>query len=168
MWSPEEIFSIPELQPITRFITKNKERSIGKEEKGTACFYSAFDELCGMLHDSLPMNLGRAIFITENAFLENTMNYNAFEESLQKRIDLCNWKINELKKKTSDDFTKNAVLYSLMTDTFTVCLPGTEKQRIFVQMKFTDTEILDTSESLYGCENVLGFNVMYCILTVWF
>ena len=47
-------------------------------EKGTACFYSAFDELCGMLHDSLPMNLGRAIFITENAFLENTMNYNAF------------------------------------------------------------------------------------------
>ncbi len=53
-------------------------------EKGTACFYSAFDELCGMLHDSLPMNLGRAIFITENAFLENTMNYNAFEASLQK------------------------------------------------------------------------------------
>lgn len=29
----EEIFSIPELQPITRFITKNKERSICKEEK---------------------------------------------------------------------------------------------------------------------------------------
>ena len=27
-----KIFSIPELQPITRFITKNKERSIGKEE----------------------------------------------------------------------------------------------------------------------------------------
>ena len=62
-----------------------------------------------MLHDSLPMNLGRAIFITENAFLENTMNYNAFEASLQKRIDLCNWKLNELKKKTSDeevDFTE--------------------------------------------------------------
>ena len=31
--STEEIFSIPELQPITRFITKNRERSIGKEEK---------------------------------------------------------------------------------------------------------------------------------------
>ena len=31
--STEEIFSIPELQPITRFITKNKERSIGKGEK---------------------------------------------------------------------------------------------------------------------------------------
>lgn len=31
--STEEIFSIPELQPITKFITKNKERSIGKEEK---------------------------------------------------------------------------------------------------------------------------------------
>lgn len=29
----EEIFSIPELQPVTRFITKNKERSTGKEEK---------------------------------------------------------------------------------------------------------------------------------------
>lgn len=29
----EEIFSIPELQPVTRFITKNKERSSGKEEK---------------------------------------------------------------------------------------------------------------------------------------
>lgn len=29
----EEIFSIPELQPVTRFITKNKERSAGKEEK---------------------------------------------------------------------------------------------------------------------------------------
>ena len=105
-------------------------------EKGTACFYSAFDELCGMLHDSLPMNLGRAIFITENAFLENTMNYNAFEASLQKRIDLCNWKLNELKKKTSDDFTKNAVLYSLMTDTFTVCLPGTEKQIIHYPVQY--------------------------------
>lgn len=29
----EEIFSIPELHPITRFITKNKERAKGKEEK---------------------------------------------------------------------------------------------------------------------------------------
>lgn len=29
----EEIFSIPELQPVTRFITKNKERAKGKEEK---------------------------------------------------------------------------------------------------------------------------------------
>lgn len=29
----EEIFSIPELQPVTRFITKNKERNSGKEEK---------------------------------------------------------------------------------------------------------------------------------------
>lgn len=31
--STEEIFSIPELQPITNFISKNKERSSGKEEK---------------------------------------------------------------------------------------------------------------------------------------
>ena len=31
--STEEIFSIPELQPITEFIAKNKERTISKEEK---------------------------------------------------------------------------------------------------------------------------------------
>lgn len=31
--STEEIFSIPELQPITQFITKNRENSIGKEGK---------------------------------------------------------------------------------------------------------------------------------------
>lgn len=31
--STEEIFSIPELQPITRFISKNKECNFGKEEK---------------------------------------------------------------------------------------------------------------------------------------
>ena len=31
--STEEIFSIPELQPITDFIAKNKERTISKEEK---------------------------------------------------------------------------------------------------------------------------------------
>lgn len=31
--STEEIFSIPELQPITNFIAKNEERSFGKEEK---------------------------------------------------------------------------------------------------------------------------------------
>ena len=69
------------------------------------------------------------------------MNYNAFEASLQKRIDLCNWKLNELKKKTSDDFTKNAVLYSLMTDTFTVCLPGTEKQIIQYSIIWMITEV---------------------------
>lgn len=104
--------------------------------EGTEYFFSAFEELRKMLSDSLPMNLGRAVFITENAFLGNILDYNSFESSLQKRVDLCKWKLSELKKKRQDDFTKNAVLYSLMTDTLTIRQPGTERQIVHYPVQY--------------------------------
>lgn len=105
-------------------------------EEGTEYFHSAFEELSRMLSDSIPMNLGRAVFVTENAFLGNTLDYRQFEQTIQKQTDLCQWKLSELKKQQPDDLTRNAVLYSLMTDTLTVRLPGTEKQIVHYPVQY--------------------------------
>ncbi len=49
----------------------------------------AFKELRGMLKDSIPMSFKKAVFLTENAYLDNDLSYDAFNNRIQHLVMLC-------------------------------------------------------------------------------
>ena len=56
----------------------------------TKNYHEAFKELQSMLNDETPLSFKRAVFITENAYLDNTLNYQGFDESIQFLLTLVN------------------------------------------------------------------------------
>lgn len=94
---------------------------------GTEYFYSAFQKISAMLSDSLPLNLGEAVFLVENAMLGNKLDYSVYQKEIDKRTDLCRLIMQQEKLSQSDNLAKNNVLYRLFTQTITVRQPGTEK-----------------------------------------
>lgn len=95
---------------------------------GTEYFYQAYEQLNGMLTDSIPTDLGKAVFLVENALLDNTLDYKTFQKDINERADLCRWKMQEEKLSVTDNMAKNKVLFQLFTEAMTVKQPGTEKK----------------------------------------
>lgn len=48
------------------------------DNEGTIAFYSAFDEISNMLNGQGTLNLGRAVFLVENAWHNNKYDYNEY------------------------------------------------------------------------------------------
>lgn len=103
---------------------------------GTEHFRSAYQEINGMLHDSIPLNLERAIFLIENAYLNNQLNFNDFQKGISERVDYCKWRIKELKLNPHDGLTQNMAIFSLLTDTLNIKQPGTEKTITHYPLKY--------------------------------
>ena len=95
---------------------------------GTGYFYEAYRQIDGMLRDSLPLDLGKAVFLVENALLGNTLDYASYEKAIDERADLCRWKMQEEKLSSQDNLAKNNILFRLLTETMTIKQPGTEKR----------------------------------------
>ena len=95
---------------------------------GTEYFYQAYEQLYGMLTDSVPIDLGKAVFLVENALLGNTLDYEAYQKQIDERADLCRWKMMEEKLSAKDNLAKNKILFQLFTEKMTVKQPGTEKK----------------------------------------
>lgn len=98
-----------------------------KDEPGTENFHSAFKVLKGMLIDSIPLKLERAVFLVENAFTGNQMKYEDFKQTINNMVQLCYSYLNDLKLDGKDDLVKNMVIYSFLVDTLKLKQPGSEK-----------------------------------------
>ena len=83
-----------------------------------------------MLHDSIPLNLERAIFLIENAYLNNQLNFNDFQKSISEKADYCKWRMRELKLNPHDGLVQNMAIFSLLTDTLNVRQLGNIKENI--------------------------------------
>ncbi len=80
-------------------------------------FENAFNELCKMLDGSIPLDLKRAIFLTENAFFGNSLNYDDFLIEINKMIkQLEQYMSHEQLNPESNEVIQYAV-YKYMTDT---------------------------------------------------
>jgi hypothetical protein len=81
----------------------------------------AFNELRGMLTDSLPLSFKRAVFVTENAYLDNQVSYDEFDNHLKwlaGRCSLISQQSNlNYKGRDKDVIDKYAAVFKLMTDT---------------------------------------------------
>jgi hypothetical protein len=88
--------------------------------EGTSHFYEAFDEILQMLKGEIPLNLGRTVFLVENAYYGDSIDYAEFREAIKNKVALCNTKIKEENLDGSDNMVKNSMLYRFLTDTVKV------------------------------------------------
>lgn len=85
--------------------------------EGTSAFYSAFDEINNMLSGQETLNLGRAVFLVENAWHNNKYDYNDYKNGIRSSAEFCNQKIKEERLDKDDNLVKNMMLFRFMCDT---------------------------------------------------
>jgi len=105
-------------------------------QDGTAFYYKAFDEINNMLEGKQPLNLGRAIFLVENAYYSNTLNYDDYQKTIADQIKLCNKKIREDKLNKDNNLVKNMMLFRLISDTLKIKPVGAEKPITHYPIKY--------------------------------
>lgn len=92
--------------------------------KDTRYYYErAYQALKEMLEHPENLNFKKAVFITENAFYDEKLDYELFDKQILKYSTMCKLKYSQLRSneyKYSDSilFKKNWAIYSIMTDTF--------------------------------------------------
>lgn len=116
-------------------LTKSGFPSLSHNE-GASNFYSAFDEIHGMLKGDSAMNLGRAIFLVENAYYGNKYDYNDYRQSIKEVINLCNMKIKEDKLDGNDNLVKNMMLFRIISDTLKIRDRSTGKNLYHYPIKY--------------------------------
>ncbi|MDZ7741017.1 MAG: hypothetical protein U5Q03_04525 [Bacteroidota bacterium] len=89
---------------------------------GTEHFKSALNDLKKMLNGETPLDLKKAVFIVENAYFENELDYQQFENSIQQAVKICELSMLENKIKPNDNFAKNLTIFNYMSDTVHVKL----------------------------------------------
>ncbi len=85
-------------------------------------YWKVYGEIKEMLEDKKTINFKRAVFITENAYLNNNINYDTFCLSIKQLVDLSMeyQKRNSLIAYKYDDIVdvaKNGAIFKVMTDT---------------------------------------------------
>lgn len=105
-------------------------------QEGTASYYSAFNEINNMLEGKQPLSLGRAVFLVENAYYNNTLNYDNFQKNINEQLQFCNEKIREDKLDPNNNLVKNMMLFRLISDTLKIKTKGTEKTITHLPIKY--------------------------------
>ncbi len=106
------------------------------DHEGTSAFYSAFDEINNMLNGSESLNLGRAVFLVENAWHNNKYDYSEYKSSIKAGVDFCNQKIEEEKLDRNDNLVKNMMLFRYVADTLKVKDKSTGKEQTHYPVKY--------------------------------
>ena len=105
-------------------------------QEGTASYYSAFNEINNMLEGKQPLNLGRAVFLVENAYYNNTLSYENFQKNIDDQLQFCNEKIREDKLDPNNNLVKNMMLFRLISDTLKIKPKGTERTITHLPIKY--------------------------------
>jgi hypothetical protein len=105
-------------------------------KEGTSNFYESFEEIDKMLQGNLSLNLGRAVFLVENAYYGNSLKYTDFQKSLKDKIWICSQKIKEEKLDANNDLVKNMMLFRLISDTLKFKSTGAENTITHLPIKY--------------------------------
>lgn len=119
--------------------------------QGTEHFDSALAELNQMLTGQVPLNLKKAVFIVENAYFENKLDYGQFKSSIQYAVDICQLEMAENNILPSDNFAKNLTIFNYISDTTEVNLVGQEKTLTHYPIKydFNDYNGIDNWSNMF-------------------
>lgn len=94
-------------------------------------YQNAFDELNQMLKGERPISFKRAVFITENAYLDNEINYEDFTKPIDELVSLSKAiaAMNDLRyeKKDREQILLSAAIFRAMKDTLSFENPDTAK-----------------------------------------
>ena len=103
---------------------------------GTEYFKSALNDLKKMLKRETPLDLKKAVFIVENAYFENKLDYQQFESSIQQAVKICELSMLENNINPNDNFAKNLTIFNYISDTVQVKLRGQEKTLTHYPIKY--------------------------------
>ncbi len=93
---------------------------------GTRQFYEAFNEIESMLAGTIPLNIGRAVFLVENAYYQGRLDYNDFRQAVKQRADIYYMILEQEEIEQEDKFAKNLLLFKYLTDTMELAVQGME------------------------------------------
>jgi hypothetical protein len=106
------------------------------DAQGTGYFYAAFDEINAMLKGEKPLSLERTVFLVENAFYNNVLDYSEYKKFIKHKADLCGRKTGEEKLNSNNNMVKNMMLFRLISDTLLFKDFTTESTQIHLPVKY--------------------------------
>lgn len=105
-------------------------------------YRKVFAELTEMIHDKKELSFKRAVFITENVYLDNKLNYKDFCKTIQNYVELSELiaSKNELLYNKSDKISvaKYASVFTLMTDTVVIQIDTITFKHLPLSYDFND------------------------------
>lgn len=89
-----------------------------------------------MLKGDTPLNLGRAVFLIENAYYNNAIDYNEYRSSIKNSADFCNQIMEKEKLDKNDNLVKNMMIFRYMSDTLEIRDKATQKKLFHYPVKY--------------------------------
>lgn len=84
--------------------------------QGKKYYYNAFSQFKKMLRGKDELSIKKAVFLTENAYYENTLSYERIEYIIGNIKFLCDYQM-EKNNLPNTDLAKNLVIYQIFADT---------------------------------------------------
>lgn len=108
--------------------------SLNAQNEAASIYQAAFDELDQMVIGAKPISVKRAVFITENAYLENQMSYEAFGLLIANYVKMSKAiaDLNDLdyNQKDRSQVLQASSIYRVMMDTITFEMPETKEEYV--------------------------------------
>jgi hypothetical protein len=82
----------------------------------TKHYYSAYDELLNMATSKSPIDIGKAVFLVENAYDENKGSYEEFDNTLNQIVEFCKQYMNNKGYDLNSNLAKNMMLFRFFSD----------------------------------------------------
>ena len=116
---PKQISSINYIHELVKSTgsTKSDYTKLPQLTSNKVLFDQAFNEISKMLDGTQKLDLRRAIFLTENAYLNGTLNEEFFNKELTSASNLIRNKIIQEGFDTNDNLTVNYFIHKYISDT---------------------------------------------------
>lgn len=90
-------------------------------------FELAFTEISEMLSGKRPLDLKRAVFLTENAWVNGKLKYELYTAFIEEEANLIKLKMNQEGMSLDDNLSKNFMIHKFMKDTLSIVKSGAEQ-----------------------------------------
>ena len=132
----EEIYQDLKEPNATKTTSINYQLSSTASLTGEKIFRSALDQLNAMLEGRKPLDLKRAVFVAENAYFDNQMDYESYAKTIDNMTKHCQMALEQSGFNPADPLAKLMILHKFMADTLTVQVPGQERTATTYPMKY--------------------------------
>lgn len=129
---------------------------------GASYYRNAYNEIVRMLTTG-KYDIKRAVFLVENAYMDNQMSYELYAKKIKQIADFCLLKMKEEQKDITSNEEKNETLFRLLSDTLTIQDPttGNEITHYPVRYDFDDYMGYEDWKNMFVTK-LLGTNYGQC------
>ena len=104
--------------------------------RGTEYYQKALEKLSEILRGESPLNLKDAVFMVENTYFENRLNYSDFNASIKYLAETAQLKTMQDGHNWNNPVTKNVMLFRAMADTLKIKVPQRETSVVSYPMQY--------------------------------